>query len=189
MITRPSQLIELHRMQVDMFNSLGHAFIAAAEKLSDLNLSAGRQAIDKATETAQALAGARDPQAAAALTGTYAQPSIENALSYSRNLIGIGNGMHAEITRVVEAQIAEGNRQVSELVEYAAKNAPAGSESAVSLMRSAMAAGNTAFDTVSKAARKSADWADSNFAAAASATVNAVANANGMAKSKARAAN
>jgi hypothetical protein len=154
MMTHPSQLIELHRMQLDALNSLGHAVIAAAEKLSNLNLSASRQAIETAT-----------------------QPSIEQLMSYSRNLIGIGNGMQAEVARVVEAQLAETNRRVSALVEYAAKNAPAGSETAVSLLRGAVAAGNTAFDAVTKSARQATEWADANFAAAATASVIAAASA------------
>jgi phasin family protein len=179
MITRPSQVIELHRRQVDAFNNLGLALISAAEKLSDLHLAAGRQAIDKATETAQSLAGIKDPKSAAELAGVQVQPPIEQLMSYSRNLIGIGNGIQAEISRVVEAQFAEGSRRASALVEYAARNAPTGSENAVSLMRTAVAAGNTAFDTVTKATRQATEWADANFAAAASAAATAVGAVNG----------
>jgi phasin family protein len=141
MITRPSQLIELHRMQVDAFAALGHAVIAAAEKLSDLNLSAGRLAMDSATEAAHSLASAKDTKGAAAMIGAYAPPPIEQLMSYSRNLMGIGNGVQAEVAQVMEAQLAEGERRVSALVEYAARNAPAGSETAVSLLRGAVAAG------------------------------------------------
>ncbi len=183
MITRPSQLIELHRLQVGALSSLGHAVIAAAEKLSDLNLWASRQAIDAAIETARSLAGTTDPKAAVAVISTYGQPWIDHLMSYSRNLIGIGNGMQAEVARVVEAQLAENNRRVSALVEYAAKNAPAGSETAVSLLRGAVAAGNTALDTVTRTARQAADWADASFAAAATASVLAAASAGARTKS------
>jgi phasin family protein len=174
MITRPSQVLEMQRQQIDALSSLGLAIISAAEKLSDLHLSAGRRAIDKATETAQSLASIKDPKAAAEFTGICVQPPIEQMMSYSRNLVGIGNGVQAEISKVVEAQVAEGNRRATALVEYAARSAPAGSESAVSLMRTAVAAGNTAIDTVTKAARQATEWADANFAAAATATTTAI---------------
>jgi phasin family protein len=118
-MTHASQVIEMQRMQVDAFNSLGHAVLAAAGKLSELNLSASRLAMDSATETAQSLVSIKDAQAAVALSGAYAQPPLEQLMSYARNWIGIGNGMQAELTRVVEAQIAEGNRQVTALVKYA----------------------------------------------------------------------
>jgi hypothetical protein len=72
------------------------------------------------------------------------------------------------------------------MIDFAAKNAPAGSEPAVSMFKSAIAATNTAFDTVSKAAKQATDWAESNFAAAASATMNAAAAANDAAKAKAK---
>jgi len=179
-ITRPSQVIELQRMHFDALNSLGHAVLAAAEKLTQLNLGAGRQAIDRFTETARSLGCVADPAAALALT----QPSIEQLMSYSRNLVAIGNGLHAEVARVVETQIAEGNRRVSALVEYAARNAPAGSENVVSLLRGAVAAGHSTFDTVTRTARQAAEWADANVAAAANASEIAAASARAPFKSE-----
>jgi len=76
---------------------------------------------------------------------------------------------------VVERQVADSNRRVAEMLDYAAKNAPAGSEQTLALLRNAVAAGNTAFDTVSKVSRQASDWAEANFAAAAKATTSAVA--------------
>jgi len=66
---------------------------------------------------------------------------------------------------------------VAELLEFASKNAPAGSEQAVALLRSAVAAGNAAFDTTSKVSRQASDWAQANFAAATKAATTAVASA------------
>jgi hypothetical protein len=54
------------------------------------------------------------------------------------------------------------------------------------LLKTAVAAANTAFDTASKAARQASDWAEANFAAAASATINAANAANDAAKAKTR---
>ena len=45
------------------------------------------------------------------------------------------------------------------------KNAPAGSENAVALVKSAMAAANNAYESVSKAAKQAADVAEANFTA------------------------
>ncbi|HEX4585695.1 MAG TPA: phasin family protein [Burkholderiaceae bacterium] len=185
MIANPSQLFELQRVQVGALNAIGRALISAAEKVSNLNVSAGRMAIDSATEAAQSLSGIKEPGDLLALTGASAQPSAEKVVSYARELVGIANGVSAEIGKVVEQQILESNRRMAELLDLVAKSAPAGSEQAVALMRSAVSASNTAFDTVSKVSRQTADWAQANFAAAAKAATAAAAVAGSAATAKA----
>ena len=184
MITNPTQLLELQRVHVNALNSVGRALIAGAEKLSTLNVAASRSVMDSATETAQSLSGIKDPNELIALSGASAQPSLEKLVSYTRDLVGIANGVSAEIGKVVEQQITDSNRRVAELLDFAAKNAPAGSEQALALLRSAVAAGNVAFDTTSKVSRQAADWAQANFAAAAKAATTAVAAASNAATGK-----
>jgi phasin family protein len=174
MITNTTQLLELQRVHVKALSAVGHALIGAAEKLSNLNVAAGRSVIDSATEAAQSLSGVKDPNELIALAGVSAQPSLEKLVDYTRNWVGIANGVSAEVGKVVQQQITDSNRRVAELLDLAAKNAPAGSEQALALLRSAVAAGNVAFDTTSKVSRQAADWAQANFAAAAKAATTAV---------------
>jgi hypothetical protein len=53
------------------------------------------------------------------------------------------------------------------------KNAPAGTESAAALVKSAMAAASNAYESVQKAAKQAADVADANFQAMTSTAVKA----------------
>jgi len=184
MITNPTQLLELQRVQVNALSSVARAFIAGAEKLSNLNVAAGRNAIDSATQAAQSLSGVKDPNELLALSGVATQPSIEKLVGYTRDWIGIANGVSAEIGKVVEQQVSDSNRRVAELLDFAAKNAPAGSEQALAMLRSAFAAGNVAFDTTSKVSRQAADWAQANFGAAAKAATTAVASVSNAASGK-----
>jgi phasin family protein len=179
MITNPSEFLELQRVHISALNSVGHALINAAEKLSSLNATAGRNAIDSATEAAQSLSGVKDHNDLMAVSGATAKPSVEQLVSYTRGLIGIASGVSTEIGKVVERQIAESNRRMAELLEYATKNAPAGSEQTLALLRGSLTAGNTAFDTLTKVSRQAADWAEANFAAAAKAATTAAAAATG----------
>jgi hypothetical protein len=55
------------------------------------------------------------------------------------------------------------------MLDKLAKNAPAGSDVAVAAVKSALAAANTAYDSVSKAARQATELAEANFAAASNA--------------------
>ena len=57
------------------------------------------------------------------------------------------------------------------MVDTAAKNAPAGSESAVAIMKSSVAAANNALESVQKAVKQATEMAEANFnAVAATAT-------------------
>ena len=64
-------------------------------------------------------------------------------------------------------------KQFTSLVENAAKNAPAGSETAVAVMKSAVAAANNAYESVQKAVKQASEVAEANFNAVASTAVNA----------------
>ena len=186
MATTLTELVELQKGQLDAWNALSQTLFDATEKLVNLNLAAVKAAFHDSSESTQTLLGARDVQEFFALANSVSQPTLEKAVGYSRNAYGIASGTGAELTKIFEAQLSEANRKVAELVDFAAKNSPAGSEPAVSLFKTAFAAANTAFDTASKAARQASDWAEANFAAAASATINAANAANDAAKTKTR---
>ncbi|SPE36171.1 Phasin family protein [Burkholderiales bacterium] len=186
MATTLTELVELQKSQLDAWNALGQSVFNAAEKLVNLNIAAAKAAFQDSSESSQSLLGARDAQDFFALASGASQPSLEKLVGYSRNVYGIANGTSAELTKIFEAQMSEANRKVAELIDFAAKNAPTGSEPAVSMFKTAVAAANTAFDTATKAARQATDWAEANFAAAASATINAANAANDAAKAKTR---
>ncbi|HXF46597.1 MAG TPA: phasin family protein [Burkholderiaceae bacterium] len=186
MFATPAQLAELQKSQLDALYALSHAVFEATEKLVDLNLAATKALMDESAEKTQALLGVKDVQELLSLAGGLAQPTIEKAVSYSRNVYSIASNASAELSKIVEAQIADGNKKVAELIEFAAKNAPAGSEPAVSMFKSAVAAANTAYDTFAKAAKQAVDVAESNFAAATQATIKAAAAANDAVKGKSK---
>lgn len=186
MATTFTEMTELQKSQLDAWTAVGNTLFNATEKLINLNFTAMKAALQHTSESGHSLLGARDAQEFIALASSASQPSLEKLVGYSRNVYGIASGTGAELTKIVEAQLSEGNRRVTELIDLAAKNAPSGAEPAVSFLKSAVATANTAFDTATKATRQATDWAESNLAAAASATVNAAAAANDAAKGKAR---
>jgi hypothetical protein len=49
------------------------------------------------------------------------------------------------------------------MVETVVKNAPAGTETAVAMMKSAMSAANNAYDSVQKASKQAAEVVEANF--------------------------
>lgn len=182
MVTTPAQFAELQKGQLDAVYALSHTFFDATEKMVDLNLAAVKAVMEEAAEKTQALLGVKDVQELLALTGGLAQPTVEKLVSYTRNVYSITSGAGAEVSRIIETQIADGNKKVADLIEFATKNAPAGSEPAVSLLKSSVAAANTAYDTFTKAAKQAVEMVEANMAAATSATIKAAAAANDAVK-------
>jgi len=169
MFTTPAQFSEFQKSQVDTLNAYGSVLFNAAERFAQLQLATGRALLRDSTDTAQSFAGLKDSQELVALTQGSAQPALEKLVGYSRSLYNIASTVGAELSKIVEAQVGDTNRRVAEFIDTAAKNAPAGSETAVAWMKNAVAAGNSAFDSISKAAQQAVEASESNFAAVAAA--------------------
>ncbi|MCB2070551.1 MAG: phasin family protein, partial [Ottowia sp.] len=61
---------------------------------------------------------------------------------------------------------------------------PAGSETAVAVMKSAVAAANNAFESVQKAVKQASDVAEANFNAVTTTATNAAKSASAAAKKR-----
>jgi phasin family protein len=131
MFTTPAQFSEIQKGQMDAAFALGQTFFDATERLLELNIAAAKATLEESVERAQALMSAKDVQEFVALSSALSQPTLEKAVSYSRTVYGIANGAGTEVSRIVESQMAENNKKVTQLIDFAAKNAPAGSEPAV----------------------------------------------------------
>ena len=99
-----------------------------------------------------------------------AQPAADKASAYAKHVYEIASETGAEISRIIEKQFSEGNRQLTAAIEAMARNAPVGSEGVVTLVKSAVTAANSAFDQVNKATRQVVEMTEANVANVANAT-------------------
>jgi len=166
MYPNQAQMLEIQKTQFDALHAFGSTLFQATEKLAQLNLATARAFMQDSAGSAQTLLSAKDPQELATLAGSLAQPGTEKLAGYARSAYAITTAASSEISKVIETQIAEGNRKLAELIDVAAKSAPAGSEHAISMIKSSLSAANTAYDAVTKAARQATETAESNIAAA-----------------------
>jgi phasin family protein len=174
MFATPEQLAGANKANVEAMLTLANTAFASAERFAALNLNTARAVLEDSVNNAKALLGAKDLQEAISLQATLAQPSVEKAVSYSRSVYEISAQTQEEFSKLVEAQFAEVNKNVASSLDKAAKSAPAGSDVAVAAVKSAIAAANSAYDTMSKAAKQVAEITEANVAAATNATVKAV---------------
>jgi phasin family protein len=164
------QLSELNRGNVETTLRFAKIYMSSAEKLLKLQLDAAKTALDENARNAKALMEAKDPQQALALRTKLAEASMESAMSFSRNVYEVASQTQQEITSLLEERLAEFNKSVAGSVDKAAKNAPAGADVAVAALKSTVAATTAAVDSMTKAAKQVAEFAEASMRAATSAS-------------------
>ena len=166
------QITAMNKANLEVLFGLTEKSFAGVEKLAQLNLAASKAALNESAAHAQALLQVKDVQELLALQTEALQPVGEKVSSYSRHVYDIAASTQAEFTKVVEAQLADAQKAVLNLVDTAAKNAPAGSESAVALIKTAVAASNNAYESVQKVVKQATQAAEANMQAVAQQAAN-----------------
>jgi len=175
------QLLATQKANLATLFDLGQKAFEGVEKLVELNLQVAKTSFDEAAEHTKAVLAVKDAQELLALQAAALQPSAEKAAAYGRHLYDIASTTSSEVSKMAESQFADAQKKFASVVDNAVKNAPAGTENAVVLVKSAVAAANNAFDSVQKAAKQAADVAEANFQAMTNTAVKA-----GQAATKAR---
>jgi phasin family protein len=168
MYLTPEQIAATNKAGVEAILGFAHSQFAAFERLSALNFNATKAAFDEGISHAKALLSAKDVQDVVNLNAAAAQPTLEKAIAYSRNVYEITAQTNGELVKSIEMQAAELNKNLVGLLDKISKNAPAGSDVAVTAVKSALVAANSAYENFTKAAKQATEMAESNFAAATS---------------------
>ena len=174
MSINPEQFAAANKAAVDSLLSVANTALASAERIATLNLETARSVLEDSVSNAKAIMGAKDPQEALTIQASLAKPNVEKAVAYGKSVYEISTETQEQLAKMVEAQFGDFQKNVAAMLEKAAKSAPAGSDVAVAAVQSAIAAANSAFDNMRKAAQQVTEMAQSNIAAATSATAKAV---------------
>ena len=169
----PEQLMAAQKSNLDTLFGLTNKAFEGVEKLVELNLQVAKTTLAEFADTTKAALSVKDAQELLALQAGLLQPAAEKAAAYNRHLYDIVAGTGAEVTKVAEATMAETQKKVMSLVDNAVKNAPAGTENAAVLVKSAITAANNAYESANKAARQAAEVAEANFQAVTNTAVKA----------------
>src|SRR5260370_31207749 len=104
---------------------------------------------------------------------SQAQLAIEKAQSYWRHVYEIISGTQTEFAALVEAKFKQRQNDAQAFIDSLAKDAPAGSETAVAAWKTfittASQTANTAYETATKAAKQAVQAVETNLKSAASA--------------------
>jgi len=174
MYQAPEQLIAMNKASIETAMKFAGIAIESAERMMELQLKTAKAAFADSVESAKALAAVKDLQQFAALNDTLAQPSIEKAQAYARSVYDVAAATQAEFTKLVEAQVAEFNKQTVAVLDKMVKTAPAGSEVGIATLKSAIAAVNGSYDNLSKVAKQFQEVTQSNMEAVAKQAMTSV---------------
>jgi phasin family protein len=167
------QVMASQKASMETLFGLTNKAFEGVEKLVELNVQASKAALAETANQTQALMSVKDAQELLAMQAGLMQPLAEKSAAYSRHLYDIATGTSAEFSKALEGQATEAQAKFMGLVDGASKNAPAGSETAMAVMKSAVAAANNAFESVQKAVKQATDMAEANFATVSNTAVNA----------------
>jgi phasin family protein len=169
----PEQVLAAQKANIETLFGLTSKAFEGVEKLVELNMQLAKASLGEVTETTKAALSVKDAQELLALQASMLQPSADKAAAYSRHLYDIVANTNSEMAKLAEEQAADMQKKFASAFDAMAKNAPAGSENAVALMKSSVAAASNAFESVQKAVKQAADAAEANFEAITSTAVKA----------------
>lgn len=153
--------------QLQLINTLTGNVFQGVEKVVELNVNAAKTSLDNATGAAKEMSAIKDPQAMLAASAAQLQPAAESAIEYGRALTAIGTSMQAEITQAAEAKIAETRKTLAALIDEAVKNAPAGSEQTIAIMKSIVGNADAGYEQLMKNTKQAAETLQANVKTAA----------------------
>lgn len=171
----PQNVLESQQATLNNLFAAQGQLLQGFEKLVGLNLNLLRSSLEQAAGQSQQAISAKDVQDVVALSQSVAKPNAAQALEYGKSVYDIFSDLQLNLSRIAEAQLAQGQQHAADAIDQLAKNAPTGTESAVALLKSSFATASNAAETVVKAARQAADAAESNIQAATNASLKAAA--------------
>jgi phasin family protein len=168
MYTTPEQFIAATKSNLEAqfaaITALNKKAFEGFEQIVSLNVSAAKANFEESTAAVQELATAKDAQEFIALTTAQAKPSAEKALAYGRHLASITQATQQEFTKAFESQVADTNAKVVTMIDEVTKNAPAGSEQAVTALKSVIGNINAGYDQLTKSSKQAVQTMEENLA-------------------------
>lgn len=168
MYTTPEQFASAGKASFDNFFAVASTGFAGFEKLVELNVATYKAVFDEAAYNTRAALEVKDAKEFIAFNTSLTQPAVEKSISYSKQVYGIVTETQTALRRAAEEQSGSVQKEFATLIDKSLKNAPAGSETAVAAVKSAVAAATSAYDNASKIAKQALDMAEANLSNVAS---------------------
>ncbi|MBC7945064.1 MAG: phasin family protein [Burkholderiales bacterium] len=177
------QLSAVNQANVDTALRYASIILGSAERMIAIQVEAAKTAFATGAQNAKALSSVKDVQELDSLRANLVKPSVEQASEYARSIYNVATSTQAELSKLVEEQAAEFNRQMVQAIDSVEKTSPAASV-AVAAVKSAITAANTAYENLSKTAKQFQESAEATMNSVAAQASNAAAQTAAASKKK-----
>jgi phasin family protein len=167
MVQVSEQVVAFSKSQLDALLKVAELTAENVEKLTDVQFNAAKTAYADSVKALKQLAAIKDPNEFASVTTGLAQPAWDKAATYAKSVYDVVSTAQTELASVLEEQVADFNKNMVVTLDAAMKSAPAGSESAIAAVKSAIHSANTVYETLAKSTKQLAAAAEANLAAVA----------------------
>mgnify|MGYP001260940503 CR=1 FL=1 len=157
------QILAAQKANLETLFGLTQKAFEGVEKMVELNMQATKAAFDESTQNLQSALGAKDLQELLTLQAAMLQPLAEKTAAYSRELYDIAAQTAAVFGQTSSQQGNGAQNAMMAVMDNLSKNAPAGSESAMLLMKNSMLSANEAMENVQRVLKQASELAESNF--------------------------
>ena len=171
------QFAALNKSGLEAATRFATVAFGGVERFMDIQLKAAKSAMAGGVEGAKTLATVKDLQQFADVKDAVTQPAFEKAAEYMKDVYGAASETQAEFGKLIEQQVADFNKQFVVTLDKLAQSAPAGSETGIAAMKSAIVTGNAVYENLSKVAKQFGETAKNNLEAAAQRTTQGVKKA------------
>ena len=168
------QILAANKTAAAEAQAMAATAFAGFEKLVALNIAATKSALFDTTSDFTSAFSAKNPTDALAAQASLVKPLAEKTLAYGRSVYAIASETSAELSAAAEGKLAEAQKTLTGALDNMAKNAPAGTESLVAVVKSAVAASQNAMDSAKASAKQAVATAEKQAAALADNALNAV---------------
>lgn len=161
MFSTPEQLSAAAKASIDsqltMLHSLAQKTFAGFEQLVELNINVAKTSLEESNAAYKQMLDANGPQTLLQAGVEQSKPAAEKALSYAQQVAGIASGIQAEFSKMAESQVNEANRKLAAMIDDATKNAPAGSENAIAMMKAAMSKATEGYEQLTRSTKQAVE--------------------------------
>ena len=131
----PEQIAAAQKANLETLAGLTNQALKSVEKLVELNMQIAKSSLSESMSNAKKALEVRDVQQLIAQQAQMIQPMAERMMSYGRDLYEIAQDSSQAFTKTAEAELAANQKKLQSMVDEWTKNAPAGSDAAVQMMK------------------------------------------------------
>lgn len=157
MYLSPTDIQHTRAATIDNLHIASRAWVEATEKLAELTLRAGRQALDEGSKHLQSLAESKSLPAAGALPLERITEWRSDSAILVREYFEIIGEAHQAILQMAREQVSVLDQAFMKQMDRASRSADANGEAAIDHMKSAVRQAEAGFNELTDAASRGAD--------------------------------